>query len=98
MEGTSMRSKPIRAALAGIIALLGLALPSCGGGDNESASETAAKFPAPPLTARSARAGLCKPGPIRYKSVPPSTCLDEARACGGARLVSESWRGAPREV
>jgi peptide/nickel transport system substrate-binding protein len=52
-----MRSKPIRAALAGIIALLGLALASCGGGDNESASETAAKFPAPTAAPDNAKKG-----------------------------------------
>jgi peptide/nickel transport system substrate-binding protein len=52
-----MRSKLIRVALPGVLALLGLALASCGGGDNESASETAAKFPAPTAPPDGAKKG-----------------------------------------
>jgi peptide/nickel transport system substrate-binding protein len=45
-----MRSKLVRALVAGALALLGLALAACGGDGDERAGETAAKF-APPTAA-----------------------------------------------
>ena len=45
-----MGSKLVSVVMCGVLALLGLALASCGGGSDESVSETAAKF-APPTAA-----------------------------------------------
>jgi peptide/nickel transport system substrate-binding protein len=52
-----MRSKLPWAIVTGLIASLALALASCGGDGDESASETAAKFPAPTAAPDNAKKG-----------------------------------------
>jgi peptide/nickel transport system substrate-binding protein len=52
-----MRSKLTRALVAGVLAVLGLALASCGDSNDESAGETAAKFPPPTAAPDNAKKG-----------------------------------------
>lgn len=53
-----MRSKLVSVVMCGVLALLGLALASCGGSSsNESAGETAAKFPPPTAPPDNAKKG-----------------------------------------
>jgi peptide/nickel transport system substrate-binding protein len=56
-KGPGMRSKLVSVVTCGVLAVLGLALASCGSSSDESAGETAAKFPPPTAAPDNAKNG-----------------------------------------